>query len=313
MVFRQAWAALVLAAAPAVASAQCVIDQDQPSATVYMAAFSQTSLAQSFQTTQSGICGAGIFLQPNIGLNDLVTIQLWNNLPNAGGVMLAQASAQGFQGTWVDVFWTSVSITPNTTYYLVFEGNTTLGIAGDVADPYPFGQVYANFGYGSFPSFDYTFRTYSSPICPQPAAFCTAGTTTHGCVPAIGASGTPAVGSTSGFVVNVSGVEGQKSGIVFYGINNTGFTPTPWALGSSSFLCVKAPTQRMTTQSSGGTINACDGALSIDWLAWVTANPGSLGLPLAAGQTYFGQAWFRDPPAPKTTNLSNGLRWTICP
>ena len=106
---------------------------------------------------------------------------------------------------------------------------------------------------------------------------------------------------------------GDPSFDVFYGIDNTGFTPTPWALGSSSFLCVKAPTQRMTTQNSGGTINACNGALSIDWLAWVTANPASLGMPLAVGQNYFGQAWFRDPPAPKTTNLSDALRWTICP
>jgi hypothetical protein len=313
MLPRQAWAALVLAAAPAVASAQCVIDQNQPSATVYMAGFSQTDIAQSFTTPSSGICGAGILLQPGVGSTDLVTIQLWTDLPTVGGTMVTQASAQGTQGQWVDVFWTSVAITPNTTYYLVFVGNTTLGIRGDTANPYPNGQVFANSGFGGFPNYDYTFRTYSSPVCPQPTAYCTAGTTTHGCVPSIGSTGTPTVGSTSGFVVNVSGVEGQKSGIVFYGINNTGFTPTPWALGSSSFLCVKAPTQRMTTQNSGGTINACDGALSIDWLAWVAANPGSLGLPLAAGQNYFGQAWFRDPPAPKTTNLSNGLKWTICP
>jgi hypothetical protein len=25
------------------------------------------------------------------------------------------------------------------------------------------------------------------------------------------------------------------------------------------------------------------------------------------------QAWFRDPPAPGTTNLSNGLQFTMCP
>jgi hypothetical protein len=149
--------------------------------------------------------------------------------------------------------------------------------------------------------------------CPTPATYCTAGTTTNGCNASIGATGTPTIGQTSGFSIGVSNVEGQKAGIVFYGIDNTGFTPTPWAVGSTSFLCVKAPTQRMTTQSSGGTAGQCNGALSIDWLAYIAANPGALGTPLSAGQEFFGQAWFRDPPAPKTTNLSNAIRWTVCP
>jgi hypothetical protein len=153
----------------------------------------------------------------------------------------------------------------------------------------------------------------AGPSCPTPTTYCTAGTTTNGCNASIGATGTPTLGQTSGFSIGVSGVEGQKAGIVFYGIDNTGFTPTPWAVGSTSFLCVKAPTQRMTTQSSGGLSGQCNGALSIDWLAYIAANPGALGTPLSAGQEFFGQAWFRDPPAPKTTNLSNAIRWTVCP
>ena len=74
--------------------------------------------------------------------------------------MLAQASATGTAGQWVDVFWPPVNITPATTYYLVFTGNTSLGIAGDTANPYPYGQVFAGIGYISFPNFDYAFRTY---------------------------------------------------------------------------------------------------------------------------------------------------------
>jgi len=136
------------------------IDQNQPNGPVYMAAFSQTDLAQSFIQTHGNISGAGILLQPGIGSTDTVTIQLWDNLPNAGGVMLTEATAIGVAGTWVDVFWTAFTITPGTTYYLVFTGNTTLGIAGDTSNPYPFGMVYANPGFSSFPSFDYAFRTY---------------------------------------------------------------------------------------------------------------------------------------------------------
>jgi hypothetical protein len=153
----------------------------------------------------------------------------------------------------------------------------------------------------------------AGPICAGPVVYCTAGTTTNGCVPSIGSTGTPTAGATSGFTLSATSIEGQKAGILFYGINNTGFSPSPWALGSSSWLCVKAPTQRMTTMNSGGTIGLCNGTLSIDWLAYMAANPGALGQPFAAGQKFYGQAWFRDPPAPKTTNLSNALEWTICP
>lgn len=144
------------------ASAQ-IIDQNQPSGPVYMAAFSQGDLAQSFKQTNNNIVGAGILLQASVGSSDNVTISLWTLLPNQGGaVMLASASATGTQGQWVDVFWPMVSITPGTTYYLVFTGNQTLGIAGDTNNPYPNGQVYANSGFGSFPTFDYAFRTYYS-------------------------------------------------------------------------------------------------------------------------------------------------------
>ena len=84
-------------------------------------------------------------------------------------------------------------------------------------------------------------------------------------------------------------------------------------VGSTSFLCLKAPVQRMNGQNSGGTVNGCDGMLSTDFLAFMAANPTALGQPITAGQQYDAQAWFRDPPAPKTTNLSDGVHWTMCP
>jgi len=136
------------------------IDQNQPSGPNYMAHFDQGDLAQSFMQSYSNIAGAGILLQTGIGTTDDVTIQLWDALPNAGGTMLTEATVAGTAGSWVDVFWTAVPIPPMTTYYLVFVGNTTLGIAGDVNDPYPNGHVFANTGFSPFPGFDYAFRTY---------------------------------------------------------------------------------------------------------------------------------------------------------
>jgi hypothetical protein len=38
-----------------------------------------------------------------------------------------------------------------------------------------------------------------------------------------------------------------------------------------------------------------------------------LGTPFSAGDAIYAQGWFRDPPAPKTTNLSNALQLTCQP
>jgi hypothetical protein len=82
--------------------------------------------------------------------------------------------------------------------------------------------------------------------------------------------------------------------------------------GGSSFLCVKAPTQRTPTQNSGGTLLACDGALSMDWNAFV-ATPGVLANGAPAGTMVQMQGWFRDPPAVKSTSLSNAWEFRVCP
>jgi hypothetical protein len=148
---------------------------------------------------------------------------------------------------------------------------------------------------------------------PPPVVFCTAGTSTNGCVPSISASAQPSASLANACVVNVANVEGAKSGLLFYGIDNTGFTPTQWGVGGNSFLCVKAPTQRMSTQNSGGTAGQCDGSLAQDWNVFQTANPTALGNPFVAGDDVFVQAWYRDPPAVKTTNLSDAVQLTMQP
>ena len=89
----------------------------------------------------------------------------------ADGSMLASGSGLGTAGNWVDVFWSPVSVVPDTTLYLVFtSAEDTLVIAGDTSNPYSRGQVYANTGYGSFPTFDYTFRTYAGEPAGVPDA-----------------------------------------------------------------------------------------------------------------------------------------------
>lgn len=158
------------------ANAALVLDQNQPDSSVYMAGFSQPNLAQSFQQSGGNVAGAGIFLRENVGSSDSVTISLWDALPNQAGNMLASASGVATQGSWFDVFWNPVSVVSDTTLFLVFtSANDTLGISGSVSNPYDRGQVYANPGFASFPTFDYTFRTYSddesaTPSIPEPAS-----------------------------------------------------------------------------------------------------------------------------------------------
>ncbi len=161
---------------------------------------------------------------------------------------------------------------------------------------------------GSLTSWDLCFDAPTGPV-----AYCTAGTTSNGCLPSIAATAQPSASLSGACTINVTGVEGQKTGLMFYGVDNTGFTPVAWGPTSNSFLCVKPPTQRMFSQNSGGIANTCSGALTQNWNTFQSAFPSSLGNPFSAGDKVYVQAWFRDPAAPKTTNLSNGLELTMIP
>jgi hypothetical protein len=175
-----------------------------------------------------------------------------------------------------------------------------LGTGGTPVDSLGFGgRIYsASFAIDNNPS--------------TPVTYCTAGTSTNGCVPSISGTGSPSVAAPFGFTIHVASVEGAKQGLVFYGVSGR-LNNTPWATGSTSFLCVKSPTQRMTLASSGGTSGQCNGAFHTDWLAFLAANPTALGAPFSAGVTVDAQAWYRDPAAVKTTSLSNGLEFTTVP
>ncbi|MCC7014155.1 MAG: thrombospondin type 3 repeat-containing protein [Planctomycetes bacterium] len=147
--------------------------------------------------------------------------------------------------------------------------------------------------------------------CPSIFTYCTAGTTTSGCQATMSATGIPSISAPSGFVITTSNIEGQKLGLLFYGV--TGPKAGVWAPGSSSYLCVKSPVQRIPSANTGGTAGACDGSLSVDFQSYLATHQGALGQPFVAGQIVNVQAWFRDPPAPGTTSTSNALQFTTCP
>lgn len=141
------------------------------------------------------------------------------------------------------------------------------------------------------------------------SSYCSAGVTSNNCTAAISGVGAASASANSGYTLSATNVEGAKQGLILYGIS--GRIATPWAPTSSSLLCVKSPTQRTSVQNSGGASGTCQGVLSLDWNAYRASNPGALGNPFSAGQRVQAQAWFRDPPAPRGTNLSNALEFTV--
>src|SRR5882672_1032522 len=141
------------------------------------------------------------------------------------------------------------------------------------------------------------------------AAYCTSSTTVHGCVPWMAGEGTPSSTAANGFDVVAYSVEGNRMGLIYYGFYAAS---APWAIGSTSYRCVGYPVQRTGASNSGGTLGQCNGEFRVDFNAWIQANPLALGYPFVAGQVFYAQGWFRDSGAPKGTNLSNGLRFTLC-
>jgi hypothetical protein len=141
--------------------------------------------------------------------------------------------------------------------------------------------------------------------------YCTAGTTTNGCTATIAAVGIPSASSGSGFHIVGTGIEGQKQALLYYGVS--GPSGQAWAPGSTSYKCVRQPVQRCAPQSSGGVTNGCDGAYSLDLASYLATRPTAIGNPRYIGEVFNAQLWFRDPPAPSTSSLSNALQFTLAP
>jgi hypothetical protein len=260
--------------------------------------------------------GIEVFTGEAVGTN---TVGLWTDdaVNNEPGSALASGSwsvdpANVWQGA---ALTTPLPVTAGTTYWLVWDPlpNQQGPIDGTASG---LGQVYkASLDdgltwVGPFQStyHHWKFRIFGDCV----PSYCTAGTTSSGCVASISANGNPDVAHSQPCQIVIDDVEGQKTGIIFYGLVPL---TQPWCAlgGGSSYLCVQVPTMRTGTQSSGGTFGQCDGTLTLDWNAFQLASPGALGAPWMVGEKAYVQGWFRDPPACKTTSLSNALELTYQP
>jgi hypothetical protein len=141
------------------------------------------------------------------------------------------------------------------------------------------------------------------------STYCTPGTTASGCNALISATGAPSLSASAGFDVSVSGAEGAKDGLFFFGTN--GQQASPWGNGTS-FQCVVPPVVRTALQNGTGTAGACNGSFQLDFNAWMAAHPAQSP---AAGEPTSMQCWFRDPlnTSNQTTSLSDALSFVVCP
>jgi hypothetical protein len=171
----------------------------------------------------------------------------------------------------------------------------------DAGDPAQFDPDGSRVDMGAFP--------HDPLLCLQPVVYCSAGTSSNGCVPLISAVGTLRLSQSSGFTLGASGLPGQRFASVIYGVH--GATQTPW--GATSFSCVRPPRQRTTVQNTGSALGACDGSLALDFNAWRTANPFALGAPFGPGDTFWAQVWYRDAASSVGTNFTDAVRFMSCP
>lgn len=145
---------------------------------------------------------------------------------------------------------------------------------------------------------------------PPPLTYCTAGTTSNGCSPAITSLGVPSASESHGFFVGASQVRNRKPGLLIYGL--TGRDATPFYGG---VLCVHPPLKRTPITFAGGNAlpaDDCSGTFSLDMNAFASGLGGGHPDPALAlaGVVVDCQWWSRDP---TETCLSNALEYVIEP
>lgn len=137
-----------------------------------------------------------------------------------------------------------------------------------------------------------------------PYVYCDAKTTSDGCLPSVGWSGTPSISGPDDFIVAATQVRGLQNGILFHGAAPSA---VPFLGGTR---CVANPVVRTPIVNSGGSTAPCSGVLSFHFSHAYLLSQG-----LSPSQRVFAQFWFRDPGHPDGTNvgLSDAIDFTVLP
>lgn len=142
-------------------------------------------------------------------------------------------------------------------------------------------------------------------IGPGPHTYGRAKPNSLGCTSVMSWIGSPSVSGPDDFVVQVSSVMNNQSGIFFWGQQPNSLTI------SAGWLSCGGALVRTPVQTSGGSASGtdCSGSYSFHFSQSYMAAQG-----LIPGDTVFGQFWSRDPgfSLPFNSNLSQGLEFAIC-
>lgn len=156
---------------------------------------------------------------------------------------------------------------------------------------------------GAGPEVAVRSHTPTGPLPGGPTVYCTAKTSSHGCVPSITFAGTPSASSGAVFDVGAVDVLEGRNGLLFYGY---GAAAVPFQGG---LRCVAAPARRTPIQGSGGQPpTACSGTYSFDFNARIRSGVDG-GLVPGAG--VYAQYWSRDPGDPFGTGLTDAVAFVV--
>ena len=146
---------------------------------------------------------------------------------------------------------------------------------------------------------------FDAAFDPNPTLFCTAKTTSLGCVPQIGFQGFATFQGEVPFVVSATGVHPGSPGLLFYG-PGAHFLPF-----QGGWHCVQLPTPRVGVQVAGGS-GLCGGTYSFDFAAHLAAGASNFVTP---GVTLACQWWGRDAQDPTGfgTTLTDALLFSVVP
>jgi hypothetical protein len=147
---------------------------------------------------------------------------------------------------------------------------------------------------------DYLDSVLITP-CPKPATYCTAKTTSLGCLPAVEALGYPSLSGGS-FQVRATQLHKSVPGIVIWSHSQASI---PFQNGT---LCVAPPITRTPGQTTTSGTGNCSGTIAFRF------DPAyQLAHGFAAGQTMAAQVWSRDIGDVFSSSLSNALAFVWCP
>lgn len=178
--------AVLMMTAPLVQRADAqLIDQSQMLVNKFQ--LSHNRIGTTFKPAQSNVAGAAAYLHnPTERMfTSALSVELWaGGIANAPGAALIASGTQTFSlaagaSSWVDAFWTAVSVTPGTSYFLDFGSSNSKAQFGYAccAKPslaYAKGDLYRSNStstsavYRATPEGDLAFETIY--VTPEPAS-----------------------------------------------------------------------------------------------------------------------------------------------